>query len=117
MLTVANSRGLYAQTYCMNAYDPFPFKDKSFDGVICSGTFTHGHVGPEPLTEIARILKPAGLLVCAVHQDLWQASGFEQAFESLEADGIMQCVSRDRAVYYEGGEPEGWYCYYKKCEL
>lgn len=117
MLSIANNRGLYTQTYCMNACDPFPFKDKLFDGVICSGTFTHGHVGPEPLVEIARVLKPSGLLACAVHQDLWQASGFEQAFESMEADGVMQCVSRDRAIYYEGGEPEGWYCYYQKCKL
>jgi len=117
MLAVANSRGLYSQTYCMNACDPFPLKDESFDAVICSGTFTHGHVGPEPLTEITRILKPSGILACAVHQDLWQASGFEQTFESLEADGLMQCISRDRAVYYEGKEPEGWYCYYKKCSL
>lgn len=117
MLAVANSRGFYAQTYCMNACDPFPMQDESFDAVICSGTFTHGHVGSKPLAEIARVLKPSGLLACAVHQDLWQAKGFEQAFESLEADGILQCVSRDRAVYFEGSEPEGWYCYYKKCKL
>ncbi len=117
MLAVANSRNLYAQTYCMNACDPFPFNDESFDAVICAGTFTHGHVGPEPLAEIARILKPSGILACAVHEDLYQASGFEDTFESLEADGIMQCIARDRAVYYEGKDPEGWYCYYRKCKL
>ena len=62
---------------------PLEVPDSEYHAVISSGTFTHGHVGPEPLDEIFRILKPNGILACTVHIDLWQTRGFEAKFKSL----------------------------------
>jgi SAM-dependent methyltransferase len=86
----------------------------SYDGVISSGTFTHGHVGPEPLDEVFRVLKPGGILACTVHMDLWQTKGFEVKFKALVDQGIARLISKDEGSYYRDGAIEGWFCVYQK---
>jgi ubiquinone/menaquinone biosynthesis C-methylase UbiE len=88
--------------------------DESYDAVISSGTFTHGHVGPEPLDEIFRILKPGGILACTIHQDLWTSMGFEEKLAALTAKGIASPVSCEMDSYYKDRDPEGWFCVYRK---
>ncbi len=114
MVRVAGERGIYRELLVGDVTAPLERDDASYDGVISSGTFTHGHVGPEPLDEILRILKPAGVLACTVHHELWDTRGFAAKFAALEAAGQARCVSRELLPYYRGGAPEGWFCVYRK---
>ena len=86
----------------------------SYDAVISSGTFTHGHVGPQPLDEIFRVLKPGGILACTVHQDLWQSLGFKDRFNALVEQGIAVQMSLELGSYYRDQPVEGWFCVYRK---
>jgi len=114
MLTVARERGIYRALLQADVNQPLALQTASYDGVISSGTFTHGHVGPQPLTEIFRVLKPGGVLACTVHQDLWQALGFADRFAALVSDGTATEVSRELGSYYRDAAPEGWFCVYRK---
>ena len=114
MVRVAGGRGIYRELLAGDVTEPIARDDASYDGVISSGTFTHGHVGPEPLDELVRILRPGGVLACTVHQDLWQSMGFDRAFRALVDDGRMQCLHLELDRYYEEREPEGWFCVYAK---
>ena len=89
--------------------------DDVYAGVVSAGTFTHGHVGPEPLAEIHRLLRPGGLLAATVHRDLWETMGFEAALAQLVDARAFERVSLTAEPYFEGGEPEGWFCVYRKC--
>ena len=112
MVRVAGLRGIYRELLVGDVNQALERDSASYDGVISSGTFTHGHVGPEPLDEILRILKPGGILACTIHQDLWQSLGFDKKLESLA--GAMRCISLERGPYYRGGDDEGWFCVYRK---
>ena len=114
MVRIANERDIYRDLLVGDVNQPLHRADDSYDAVISSGTFTHGHVGPQPIDEIFRILKPQGILACTVHDDLWESMGFHRKFESIVCDGkgIQLALSKDR--YYENGEPEGWFCVYQK---
>ena len=114
MINVATRRGIYKGLKTGDVNQPLEYEDNQFEGVISSGTFTHGHVGPEPLPEIVRILKPRGILACSVHIDLWQSRGFEQAFDQLESNGSIRCLSREFDRHFEDSEPKGWFCVYQK---
>ena len=114
MLAVARERGIYRHLLQADLNQPLPFDTAAYDGVISSGTFTHGHVGPGPLPEIFRILKPAGYLACTVHQDLWQSMGFAAAFTSLVEQGVANRVSEQLGSYYKDKPAEGWFCLYRK---
>ena len=114
MVRVAGNRNIYQKLMVADLNQPLDIPDASYDAAISSGTFTHGHVGPEPLDEIFRILKPVGILACTVHQDLWQKQGFEAKFGALVNSGLIQCLSFEKGQYYEQGELEGWFCVYRK---
>jgi predicted TPR repeat methyltransferase len=114
MLAVAGERGIYRHLLQADLNLPLPLAAEDYDGVISSGTFTHGHVGPEPLHEIFRILKPGGILACTVHQDLWQSMGFETTFDELAKQGLATEVSRSLESYYRNKPVEGWFCVYRK---
>jgi len=114
MLQVARERGIYRHLLQVDVNQPLPLESASYDGVISSGTFTHGHVGPEPLAEIFRALKPGGILACTVHLDLWQSMGFEERFEKLAGEGVAEQIHLETDSYYRDRPPEGWFCVYRK---
>ncbi|NKC11390.1 MAG: methyltransferase domain-containing protein [Gammaproteobacteria bacterium] len=114
MVRVAGQRGIYRELLVGDVNQPLDRPSASYDAVISSGTFTHGHVGPQPLAEIVRILRPGGVLACTVHKDLWYASGFDTTFASLLEAGHIECLRREFDVYFTGGEPEGWFCVYRR---
>ncbi len=114
MVEVAGSRGIYTNLKTGDVNQPLDYDDNFFDGAISSGTFTHGHVGPKPLREICRILKPGGIIACTVHMDLWETMEFKQEFKLLVSNGIIECLSLDMDKFYETGDAEGWFCVYRK---
>jgi predicted TPR repeat methyltransferase len=114
MVRVAAERGIYRELLVGDVNQPLERDDASYDGVISSGTFTHGHVGPEPMLEIFRILKPGGILACTVHGDLWESMGFDACFEALLDGGTAEQLRLEFLPYYKDGEPEGWFCVYRK---
>ena len=114
MIEVARERGIYQNLLQGDVNEPLQFETASYDGVVSSGTFTHGHVGPEPLDEIFRVLKTGGVLACTVHQDLWQSMGFEDRFAALVDQGIASLISLELGSYYRDKPLEGWFCVYRK---
>ena len=116
MVQVAGERGIYRELWVGDVNHPLERDDASYDGVISSGTFTHGHVGPEPLKEIFRILKPGGILACTVHQDLWESMHFAETFESLVEDGVAEQLDLTLDRYYKDAAPEGWFCVYRRSD-
>jgi ubiquinone/menaquinone biosynthesis C-methylase UbiE len=95
---------------------PLALEDNSYDAVVSSGTFTHGHVGPEPLGEIFRILRPGGLLACTVHFDLWHNKGFDSVFASLMSQKKIKSIALREGPYFDNQDAEGWFCVYQKYE-
>ncbi|MCP4333404.1 MAG: class I SAM-dependent methyltransferase [Gammaproteobacteria bacterium] len=114
MLKVSRERGIYRDLLAGDLNQPLHRDSDSYDGVISSGTFTHGHVGPEPMDEVIRVLKPGGILACTVHKDLWKAKGFAAKFAELVDQGIANQISMVEGSYYRDGPIEGWFCVYQK---
>lgn len=114
MVRIAKDRNIYQHVMVGDVNQPFAIVGSSYDAVISSGTFTHGHVGSEPLDEIFRILKPGGILACTVHNDLWQTQGFESKFEALMNTAAIECLFLEEGNYYQEGGLDGKFCVYLK---
>jgi len=115
MIRVAAGRGIYRELLVADLNQALPRADASYDAVVSTGTFTHGHVGPGPLDELFRILRPGGILACSVHQDLWESMGFRARFEALVAEGTASCLALQHESFYRDRPLEGWFCVYRKC--
>ncbi|MWD26327.1 methyltransferase domain-containing protein [Aquicoccus sp. SCR17] len=101
MLDVAAAKGVYRDLFAGDVTDRLPRDDDSFAGAVSAGTFTTGHVGPEGLAEVIRLVRPGGLCVLAVNERHWQAEDFAAAFEAL-GDRIEGLTLPERPYYAHG---------------
>ncbi len=71
-----------------------------FGAIVSSGTFTHGHVGPEALNELIRIVRPGGVLCLGVNEQFYQASGFQRKLAGLADTGLLaDCKVASARIY------------------
>ena len=104
MLAVATSKGVYGRLLVADLTKELPradFPSATYDAVLCSGVFLQGHVGPEALPELSRVLKPGGLLCFTVRPTFFDATKAEW-LATLEAAGV-DVVSIDMEDYAAGG--------------
>ena len=116
MMEVAEERGIYKVLSKADLLLPLAIESECYGGAICTGTFTHSHVGAGCLDEIARILKPGAVLAFTVHRDVHEELGFGNKLAILEAAGILVLLEHVRDVYFNTSQdPEGHYYYaYKR---
>ena len=84
MLNIANQKNIYQSLKLVDLTKKLDYENDSFDAVICAGTFTCGHVGPEALREMVRITKQGGYICFTVRKQEWEASPYLQIMNDLE---------------------------------
>ena len=83
MLDQARDKQIYQNLFEVDLNLPLTLEPQSYDALVSCGTFTHGHVGSACLPGLVELLKPGASLIATVHQDLWQAAGFEAVTAEL----------------------------------
>lgn len=105
MLEVARLKGAYRDLFTGDLTARLDLPDAAYGGLVSSGTFTHGHVGPSALAELMRIVRPGALCVIGVNEAHFEAHGFSAAFQALTTTGSIGEVATPRArIYGESGE-------------
>ena len=82
MLEVAAQKGIYRALHCADITRTLPFSGP-YGGLVSSGTFTHGHVGPEAFGPLLAVMAPGALLAVSVNLGVWEALGFADALAAL----------------------------------
>ena len=114
MLAKAAARGTYRRLIRADLTDAIDLPDACYDAMLSSGTFTCGHVGPEPFDELVRLLRPGGLLSFSVHVDIWTAQGFEAKLAGLVDAGRLVLIEKTRDRFFEALDPMGWFLVYRR---
>lgn len=83
MLAVADAKGFYRNTIAADVTEPLDMPDGAYGGVVSSGTFTHGHVGPDALDELLRVARPGAIFVLSINAEHFEARGFAAKFDAL----------------------------------
>ena len=83
MLEIAKSKNIYTRSFLSDLTKEIPVNDNAYDGVVSSGTFTHGHVGPGAMHELVRVTKKGGLITISVNEKHWKALDFESEVKNL----------------------------------
>ena len=99
MLDLALKKNVYKSLHLMDLTQKLDFEDDTFDAVICAGTFTCGHVGPEALNEMIRIIKSGGYISFTVRKQEWEASSYEKIIKDLENSGLWIQIERHTSEY------------------
>jgi hypothetical protein len=56
---------------------------RSYGGIVSSGTFTAGHVGPEALPNLLAIARPQAQFALSINRRVWTSAGFDVALDAL----------------------------------
>lgn len=105
MLDVARKKGLYRALVAGDLTKQLPFDDDAYSSVVSSGTFTHGHVGPDAFDGMLRIAATGALFVLSIKTELFDTQGFDAKFDALAAqiDGLEL---KEVSVYGAGADAE-----------
>lgn len=103
MLDVARKTGIYRALAQADLTRPIDVADNAYDIVVCVGTFTLGHVGPDPaLREFVRITRPHGIVVATILDEIWVSGGFQAEVERLRAEKRVTVVAVELIDYVKG---------------
>ncbi len=85
---------------------PLAIESGSYHGIVSAGTFTHGHVGPDALTELVRIAADDALFAIGINAEHYAGRGFAAMLGELaKQQSITSPELVDVAIYdaAEGG--------------
>ena len=94
---------VYRALYERDLTRPVPNENAPYEALISSGTFTHGHLGPECLRNLLPLLAHNGWLVVGVNNEHFESRGFAGELDSLVALGAITQPEIARIDVYEPG--------------
>lgn len=84
MLQMAEAKGCYRHLTVADVTRPLDLKDR-YAGVVSSGTFTLGHVGPEGLLHVLAVAQPSAPVLIGMNRRHFEDADFARALEDLGA--------------------------------
>jgi SAM-dependent methyltransferase len=82
MLERAAEKRIYAGLYQADITQPLTLP-RRYGGIVSSGTFTAGHVGPEALPHLLAVARPQAQFALSINRRVWTSAGFDAALEGL----------------------------------
>ncbi len=92
MLRVSEEKKLYRSLYKVDLTKSLNVIANDYGAVLSAGTFTSGHLGPEPLESLLDIARAHALFVIGVKKAFFQEARFEPVLQDMEARGLIKSL-------------------------
>jgi len=99
MLDVAMRKDIYRDTIEADLNLGIPVPRASYSGVVSSGTFTHGHLGPDVLPALLRVARPGAQFALSINAHHFETLGFADALSTLAQDRIRNLTLPKTRIY------------------
>ena len=83
MLNTAAAKNIYRALYQVDLTKPVKAHEGNYGAVLSSGTFTHGHLGPDAIDMALKLGTEGCLFVLSINQKHFQSHGFDAKFDAL----------------------------------
>ena len=93
MLAEAERKGIYGTLMQADMKQRLPIDDQAYDAVVCTGTFTYGHVTGDAFDELVRITRPGGVIVFTIREGAYEEYGYRRRMLALETADAWELVS------------------------
>lgn len=100
MLAEARSKGIYRNLYERDLTQKIQDVDDPYDALICIGVFTHGHLGPDALSNLIPLVNNSGDFVVGINAKFFVEQGFEELFTLLTNEGLITEPRFERVHVY-----------------
>lgn len=102
MLAQARLKKIYGSLTEGDLSIGLPLADNSYDAAFSVGAFTHGHVGPDAMAEVLRVVKPDGIFCLTIHQGVFEDLDYPAALKALEEKGLARVLDVEEVDYIKG---------------
>ena len=79
-----------------------------YDGIMCVGTFTYGHVKPPALDEFVRISKNKGLICFTINEGIYEEYGFDKKIKELTDKNSWNIKEFFKSNYIASKDVNAW---------
>ena len=90
MLRISEEKQLYRTLYEVDLTKSLDLIANDYGAILSAGTFTSGHIGPEPLEALLNIARTNALFVIGVKNAFYREAGFEPVLRDMEARGLIK---------------------------
>ncbi len=99
MLDEAMRKDIYRDAIEADLNLGIPVPRDSYSGVVSSGTFTHGHLGPEVLPALLRVARPGAQFALSINAKHYSEHGFADALHQLAQGKIEHLTLSEVRIY------------------
>ena len=100
MIAVAKTKNVYRNFFELDLTQPVLGVPNNYAALISSGTFTHGHLGPEILINLLSLCKDNALLTIGINAEHYRDKGFEKVINELQSASRIQIVKVSKQPIY-----------------
>ena len=86
MLERAREKAIYTGLFRADITQPLDLP-RRYGGIVSSGTFTAGHVGPVALPVLLDVALPGAQVALSINRRVWVQAGFDRALDDLARSG------------------------------
>ena len=100
MIAVAKTKNVYRNFFELDLTQPVLGVPNDYAALISSGTFTHGHLGPEILVNLLSLCRYNALLTVGINAEHYRDKGFEKVINELQSASRIQIVKVSKQPIY-----------------
>ncbi len=109
MLEKAAQRKIYRSLFLVNLNrPPLPSEDQTYAAAMAVGVFSYGHVSPDALDEILRVLKAGASLIIGVNDHFYEEGSLRAKVDDLAGQDRLKVHRWEHGEHIPGAELDGW---------
>lgn len=113
MLDEAERKTIYQQHIQADLSKPLAIDKDQYDAIVCTGTFTYGHVKATAFDELIRITKPGGIICFTIREGAYENYDYRKHMINLEQDKAWELISMHDSDYLKNEGVKCKMCTYK----
>ena len=108
MLERAAETGVYRRLFEADLNAGLNIDGDAYDHAVAVGVFSFGHIRPDALREVLRVVRAGGAVVVGVNDHFWGVGELPAELDAIEADGLASVASREHGEHLPGAAIMGW---------
>jgi len=108
MLEWAAETGVYRRLFEADLNAGLDIDGDAYDHAVAVGVFSFGHIRPDALREVLRVVRAGGAVVVGVNDHFWEVGELPAELDAIEADGLASVASREHGEHLPGAAIMGW---------
>ena len=115
MLDKASELQIYDRLFaCDLNKPPINAEDENYDAVTAVGVFSFGHIMPEAVDELLRVLKKGGTLIIGLNDHYYDEGSLTKKLHELADAKELEIIKQEHGEHIPGNDLKGWVLTLKK---